>query len=153
MIEDLGEFLAHAVQLEAKAAEGYRILADKMSAQGNAEVAALFAKLGEFSQLHLAETQARYRALVGDFSPLAGDRFCWPDHHSPENPAALEMPGILDSRDAIQLALSLEREACDFYSSVANRTRSAELQELAQTFAEEESEHVSHLQRWLSRSE
>lgn len=151
MIDDLKDFLAHAVQLEADAAEGYAILGERMRAQGNDEVAALFAKLGEFSRLHLAETQQRYNDLAGEFVALQPGHFRWPDGSSPENPAAAETPADMDVLGAMQLALSLERGACDFYSAVANQTRSAAVQELAQAFTEEESEHVSHLERWLAR--
>ena len=77
--------------------------------------------------------------------------FRWPDGSSPENPlAALDQPG-LDVPRALQMALALERQACDFYATIAGQTRSEPVQELAQQFAEEESEHVSHLERWLAR--
>jgi rubrerythrin len=151
MIDDLPEFLAHAVRLEANAAEGYDWLAGYMQDQGNVEAAALFRKLGEFSRLHLAETQERYRQLVGEFVDLPGREWRWPDAHSPENPRSVTPARTIATRQAIQLALGLERDACDFYSSVANQTVNPQVQELAQTFAEEEAEHVQHLERWLAR--
>lgn len=151
MIDSMREFLAHAVQLEANAAAGYEVLAARMRGLGNDEVAALFAKLGEFSQLHLAETEARYRDATGEAPVLDPAGFRWPDGDSPENPASLPADAETRTREAIQMALGLERQACDFYSAVANQTRDAAVQELAQAFTEEESEHVSHLERWLAR--
>lgn len=151
MIDDLTEFLDHAVRLEANAAEGYAWLAVYMDSEDNVEAAALFRKLGEFSRMHLAETQQRYRTLVGEFVDLPERDWCWPDGDSPENPRATQPPRTIATRQAIELALGLERDACDFYSSVANQTLNAAVQELAQAFAEEEAEHVGHLERWLSR--
>lgn len=153
MIDDLAEFLAHAVRLEANAAAAHVRLADRMDAEDNPEVAALFRKLGELSRIHLAETQERYRHIVGDHVPLPEQSYHWPDGDSPENPPATMSDHCIDTRKAIEMALRLEREACDFYSAVANQTRNAEVQELAQTFTEEEAEHVSHLERWLERLE
>lgn len=151
MIEDLATFLAHAIRLEADAADGYDWLAARMDEQGNAGAAALFRKLGEFSCLHLAETHARYRLLVGECLKLPDSEYRWPDGDSPEDPRSTHPDTAIDSRQAIEMALGLERDACDFYSAVANQSRNAEVQELAQTFAEEESEHVSQLERWLQR--
>jgi rubrerythrin len=151
MIDDLTEFLDHAVRLEANAAEGYAWLAGYMDDKGNTEAAALFRKLGEFSCMHLAETQERYRQLVGEFVDLPDRDWRWPDGHSPENPRHASPPATIVTRQAIELALGLERDACDFYSMVANQTLNAQVQELAQAFAEEEAEHVGHLERWLSR--
>ncbi len=52
-----------------------------------------------------------------------------------------------NNRGAMETALETERRACDFYSAVAGQTGSERVQELAQMFAEEEAEHVEHLQR------
>ncbi|HRQ66314.1 MAG TPA: ferritin family protein [Xanthomonadaceae bacterium] len=151
MIDDLAEFLDHAVRLEANAAEGYAWLAGFMEDEGNIEVAALFGKLGEFSQMHLAETQERYRRLVGELVDVPERVWRWPDATTPESPRAVTPERSMATRQAIQLALGLERDACDFYSAVANQTLNPEVQELAQAFAEEEAEHVGHLERWLKR--
>lgn len=53
---------------------------------------------------------------------------------------------------ALHCALEVERRACDFYVHIAGRTRSPRVQELAQEFAEEEGEHVAHVQRWIERA-
>lgn len=149
MIDTLGDFLDYAVRLEAEAARGYDLLTSRMEAAGNAEVAALFSQLGKFSRMHLQETSDLYRDRLGREADL-DKPLQWPDGHSPESPR----PGVADPtnvRAAMLMALSLERHACDFYSMVANQSRDAEVQELAQEFADEEAEHVSHLERWLQR--
>lgn len=151
MIEDLREFLAHAVQLEADAAAGYALLGARLRERGNIQLAGLFERLGEFSRLHLAETRLRYRELTGSDPPPAPAQPRWPDAHTPEDPRARALPAGLDERGALELALGMERGACDFYSLVANQSRDPAVQELAQVFADEESEHVDHLLRWMAR--
>ncbi len=152
MIESLKDFLAHAVRLETNAAEGYEWLADFMQNEGNAEVAALFRKLGEFSHMHRAEIIERYRQVAGEFVELPESAYRWPDGHSPEDPRATHPASDINTNQALQIALRMEREACDFYSAVANQSQNSEVQEVAQTFAEEESGHVSHLERWIARN-
>jgi len=151
MIDDLEQLLRLAARVEADAAEGYARLAERMAGIGNAEVAALFAKFGDFSQLHLAEVLGLQANELGREFDTALDPPSWPDGHSPEDPLALAPVDELDPRGAIELALETERRACDFYAAVSGQTRSERIQELSQMFAEEESEHVEHLQRWLAR--
>lgn len=151
MIEDLRDFLSHAVQLEADAAAGYAELAARLQQQGNLALARLFERLGEFSRLHLAETRQRFRDLTGSDPSPAAAPLRWPDPTTPEDPRARELASDLSERGALELALGLERSACDFYSLVANQSRNPAVQELAQVFAEEESAHVDHLLRWLAR--
>ncbi|RFF27377.1 MULTISPECIES: ferritin family protein [unclassified Wenzhouxiangella] len=151
MIDDLERFLRLAAKLEADAADGYARLAEIMRPDGHHEVADMFAKFGEFSRLHLAEVRELQKdELDREFDPRV-DEPEWPDAHSPENPLALAPLTDITPKGAIDMALETERRACDFYSAVAGQTRSDRVQELAQMFAEEEGEHVEHLQRWLGR--
>lgn len=151
MIDDLERFLRLAALLEFDAAEGYAGLAETMRQSGNREVADLFMKFGEFSRLHLAEVRELQREELGREFDVRGDDPAWPDGHSPENPLALAPRSDATPRGAIELALETERRACDFYAAVSGQTASERVQELAQMFAEEEAEHVAHLQRWLER--
>jgi len=153
MIDDLERFLRLAAKLEADAADGYARLAQTMQQGGHDEVAGMFAKFGEFSRLHLAEVRELQENELGrEFDPRLDDPV-WPDEHSPENPLALAPLADITPRGAVDMALETERRACDFYSAIAGQTGSERVQELAQMFAEEESEHVEHLQRWLERIE
>lgn len=153
MIDNLERFLRLAAKLELDAAEGYASLAGSMRESGHREVADLFAKFGEFSRLHLAEVHGLQREELGQAFDTSADDPRWPDGHSPENPLALAPLSDITPRGAIEMALETERRACDFYSAVAGQTASDRVQELAQMFAEEESEHVEHLERWLERIE
>ena len=151
MIHTLERFLRCAAMLEADAAAGYDQLAEKMDDIGDDEVTALFSKFGEFSRLHHKEVREIQQRELGKIFEDRLDDILWPDSWSPENPLAhAELEGITP-RKAIETALETERRACDFYATIAGQTRSERVQELAQEFAEEEAEHVEHLERWLGR--
>lgn len=150
MIDDVARFLAHAIRLEADAAETYERLALQMEERANVSVSALFRKFAGYSRQHLAEARERAAREAGAVPELAPDAYRWPDRRSPETPAPTDIQR-LTVRGALEMALATERSACDFYSAVAGQTRSQEVQELAQEFAEEEAEHVEALERWLQR--
>jgi rubrerythrin len=150
MLDDVALFLAHAVRLEADAAETYERLALQMDERANVSVATLFRKFAGYSRQHLGEARERAAEEPGGVLELAPEEYFWPDGHSPETPMPDDLKG-LTVRGALELALETERRACDFYSAVAGQTVSADVQELAQEFAEEEAEHVEALERWLDR--
>jgi rubrerythrin len=152
MIDDVALFLAHAVRLEADAAETYDRLAMQMEERANVSVAALFRKLGGYSYQHLGEARERASRETGRVLELAPEEYRWPDGRSPETPQPGELQR-LTVRGALEMALATERRACDFYATIAGQTRSDAVQELAQEFAEEEAEHVEALERWLARLE
>lgn len=151
MIDELGVFLAHAIRLEADAAETYERLAQEMEGRANPDVAALFRKFAAYSRMHLADARERAGREVGGLPRLSEPDFHWPDGRSPETPAPADLE-LLGVRGALELALATERQACDFYATVAGQTRSERVQELAQEFAEEEAEHVMALEHWLAQS-
>ena len=150
MFNDLGMFLHCAAILEADAARGYDQLAVLMAKQGKQDVAAMFTQFARFSRLHHQEID-RLRILELGSRAESQDEVTWPDGHSPEDPLAVAELSSMTPRKAVETALETERRACDFYATVAGQTRSARIQELAQEFAEEEAEHVEHLERWLKR--
>lgn len=150
MIDDVALFLTHAVRLEADAAETYERLALQMEERANVTVADLFRKFAGYCRQHLAEARERAAREAGGVLDLAADEYRWPDGHSPEAPRPIDIQR-LTVRGALEMALETERGACDFYSAIAGQTRSQQVQELAQEFAEEEAEHVDALERWLER--
>lgn len=150
MIDDVALFLTYAVKLEADAAETYERLGAQMEERANISVAALFRRFAGYCRQHLAEARERAAREAGGVLDLAPQDYRWPDGRSPEAPAAIDIHQ-LTVRAALEMALETERNACDFYSAVAGQTRSQQVQELAQEFAEEEAEHVEALEHWLGR--
>lgn len=152
MHDSLEQFLRCAARLEADAAEGYETLAGAIDGRTFGEVKALFVKFAGFSLMHMEEVLEIQRRELAKIYEVDDDRFEWPDGLSPENPLAIvKLEGITPEK-ALEYALEVERRACDFYSHLAGQTRSSRVQELAQEFAEEEAEHVEHIERWLART-
>jgi rubrerythrin len=150
MIDDVSIFLAHAVRLEADAAQTYDRLALQMEERSNVAVAELFRKFAGYSHQHLREARARAASEPGGEVCLSPEEFSWPDGRSPETPQPRDLYR-LTVRGALEMALDTERRACDFYAAIAGQTCCGHVQELAQEFAEEEAEHVAALERWLAR--
>ena len=148
-IHDPALFLAHACALEEDAAHRFADLSEAMKTYGNAEVAAFFGKMAEFSRLHLAE--ARKRSGFRDLPTLAPEDFQWPDGESPE---AASMEGshyLMTVEYALELALESERRGQAFYAEVAKTTTDSEVRMMAEEFAAEEAEHVAQLELWAKR--
>lgn len=152
MHDSLEQFLRCAAKLEADAADGYDQLAAAIDSTRFAEVEELFRRFAGFSRMHMAEVLEIQRRELAREYPVDDDRFEWPDQFSPENPLGVVSLEDITPVRALEYALEVERQACDFYSHIAGRTRSASVQQLAQEFAEEEAEHVAHIERWLARS-
>lgn len=151
MIDALEQFLRCAARLEADAADGYDRLVAEIDGRAHPEVQQLFRSFARFSRMHLGEVLSIQRRELAREYAVDDDRYDWPDGLSPENPlAVVELDGITPLR-ALEYALEVERRACDFYAHIAGRTRSAQVQQLAQEFAEEEAQHVAELQRWIDR--
>ena len=147
MLESVEEFLAHAVRLEKEAADRFGQLADAMKSCGNAEVGKLFRKLSDYSRMHLAEAQARsgYR----DIPRLAPNDFEWPDLESPETAAIWAADPMIGRDQALEIALTAEAAGLRYYQAVHDATGDPEIRALAKLFAEEESEHVAELEKWI----
>ncbi len=163
MFDALEQFLRCAARLEADAADGYDTLYHRLDdrlhhrpssetdRRVHAEVQELFRSFARFSRMHLNDVLAIQRRELAREYPVDDDRYVWPDGFSPENPLAVVELDEITPLKALEYALEIERRACDFYAHVAGSTRSAQVQELAQEFAEEEAEHVTELQRWIER--
>lgn len=142
-------FLAHAIKLEQDAAVLFEELADVMESANNGELESFFRQMAQFARLHLADAKALAKGMeLPDYKP---DCFVWGEKPSPEcAPLSLAQATTIKER-ALALALEGERGARDFYKSVAASTPDADIRALALEFAEEESEHVAELERWIGR--
>ncbi|MBX3605876.1 MAG: ferritin family protein [Piscinibacter sp.] len=140
-------FLAHAVALEREAARRYEELAAAMGTEGNRELALFFTRMAHYSRLHLSDAMARggFRKLP----PLAAHEYDWPDGTSPEMADWAGVDALMGVQEALRLALDGERRGHAYYALIAASTADAELQRIAQAFADEESEHVRELERQL----
>jgi rubrerythrin len=144
-------FLAHAVELEAEAADRYAELADSMEAHNNIEVATLFRDLSGYSRKHMEEVQG----IAAGFGPLpkvAPWEFEWSDNEeSPESAAFENTHYLMKPHHALKLAMRCEVQGNKYYAAVAAQTKDPEVAKYAALFAEEEAEHVELVARWLER--
>lgn len=144
-------FLAHAVALETEAGERYEELADVMDVHNNAEIAALFRQMSEFSRLHAA--QVRERANPHQPLPrLKSWEYRWDAPEPPESGDNADTHYLMAPYHALLFALSNERRGWEYYNGVATASRDAEVRAMAAEFAAEEAEHVTTLERWLDRT-
>jgi rubrerythrin len=148
-MEEIELFLAHAIQLERDAARRFEDLMHSMQTAGNGEVERLFGRLGEFSRLHLKDAMARggFRTLP----ELGPGEFQWPDGVTPEAAGWQGVDSSLDVLGALQVALAGERSGWAYYQAIAAATHDPEVARMAESFALEEAQHVSELERWIAR--
>lgn len=137
-------FLAHAVRLEAAAAQRSEELADAMQTWGNKEVEAFFRKMAEYSRLHLKD--AMNRAGFRAYSEIPQDGYTWPDGVPPESTDWWAVDGLLDIGGAIEMALAGEKRGHEYYAGVARATSNPTVRAMAEEFAAEEAEHVEMLE-------
>ena len=147
-MESVEEFLAYAVNLESEAATRFGQLADAMDACGNREVGRLFRRLSDYSRLHLAD--ARARSGFRDIPKMKPGEFIWPGLESPETAAIWAADPFMGRDEALEIALDAETASYDYYKSVLDATADPEIKVMAKEFAEEESEHVAELQKWIA---
>ena len=148
-MDSVSLFLVHAIQLERDAARRFEDLMHSMQTAGNREVEGLFRRLGELSRMHLRSAMAR-----GGFQSLpelAPGEFQWPDDMTPEAASWHGVDAGLDVLGALQLALAGERSGHDYYATVARTTPDPEVRAMSSSFALEEAQHVTELERWLAR--
>jgi rubrerythrin len=142
----LPEFLAHAVALEEEAAGRYLELADMMEAHLNDAVSAVFRDMTRFSQMHRDEIKARVGAI--ELPQLKSWEYRW--RSPPEVGGEEGFDYMIEAYNALKYAHANELRAMQYYRSVAEESTDAEVRLLATEFANEESEHVAALDKWIA---
>ncbi|PPD43616.1 MAG: rubrerythrin [Methylocystis sp.] len=147
-MESVEEFLAYAIKLEQEAASRFGQLADAMEASGNREVGKLFQRLAHASRLHLAE--ARARSGFREIPEMKPADYVWPDLESPEAAAIWGTDPLIGREQALEIALEAETAGLDYYQSVLDATHDPDIKVLAKQFIEEETGHVTALQKSIA---
>ena len=147
-IESLEEFLAHASALELESVERYEELADAMEVHNNPEVAELFRKLAEFGQKHADEVSLMSSNL--ELPNLPPWEFKWLTPESPESALIEDAHYLMNSHQALDMAIHNEQRGQEFYAKVAETSPNPDVRELAASFAQEEQEHLDLLKEWRS---
>ena len=147
--EQLGEFLAHSVELESEARERYLELSQAMAEHNNDAVAEFFGRMAEESRLHLEEVAEI--AQSHDLPELKAWEFDWPEEESPEAASYEAVHYRMTLRQAMLLALDNERAAEKFYRSFAESSEDETTRRLAAQFSAEEASHGAQLVKMLGK--
>lgn len=148
-IDSVEVLLAHSITMETEAAERYNEIADAMDVHNNPEVANLFKTLAGYANKHAAEMQGRAKSIT--LPHIAPWNFIWEDGDSPEAANVFQTHYKMTPYHVLQLAMTVEKGAFDFYSKIATDSDNDDVIALAKEFAEEESEHVTLLEGWVGR--
>lgn len=134
------QFFAHALAIEAEAAERYRALADQMRTHHNLRCARLFDHLATLEDAHTAGLKKSAHAI--DLSKLPPWSYHW---SSPESPEAVPFDRahyLMTEHHALMEALESEKRAKDFFDRVAAHSPNPDVHVLALQFAAEEQRHI-----------
>lgn len=146
-MDEINLFLRHAIHVERDAARRFEDLMHAMRTAGNRDVERLFKRLGELSRMHLKAATAR--GGFRDLPDVALEDLQWPDGITPEAASWCGADEHLDALGALELALEGERRGHAYYDAIARASKDAEVRATARTFADEESQHVAELERWI----
>lgn len=146
-MESMEAFLAHAIAIEAEAAERYGELADQMRALGNAACAALFDRLASLERQHAERLQHQTSGKV--LPKIAPWDYQWEGTEAPETVSYGGNYYLMTPRQALELALLNEERAQGFFVSISKRALKPDVQALARQYAEEERQHVELISKWL----
>jgi rubrerythrin len=149
-IDNVGEFLVHALELEHESAAHYEQLADSMEVHHNEAVATMFRRLAQLSDEHANQVGEHARGMA--LPRIAPWEFKWNCPGGPEGGDCLhgEISYQMSAVQALELALHNETRGHDFYARTASRSRDAEVRALAAEMAAEEAEHVELLRKLLA---
>jgi rubrerythrin len=148
-IANIADLLALAYQIEADAVQRYTDLAEQMETHNNQELVKVFRDLARAEGIHAEEI----RKLAGDIDLVAqAQRLArWKKGGSPEEADLGAAHYLMTPWHALQLALTGEKRALDFFKSVVASTKDAKIKEMAAEFVEEEAEHVNLVYRLLRK--
>lgn len=146
-MDSIHTFLAHAIRLEAAAAQRSDELADAMQTWGNREVEAFFRRMAEYSRLHLKDAMSR--AGFRQFSDVPDDGYEWPDGVPPESSDWWGVDGLMGIEHAIEMALAGEKRGLDYYEHIVATSSNERVRAMAAEFVAEEREHVAELEKQL----
>jgi rubrerythrin len=145
---DLDIFLAYSMALEEEAADRHGELADMMDVHNNPEVAETFRRLAHYSRLHAQEI--RDRSQGSSLPRIAPWDFGWETMEGPETADVGEMNYLMNTAQALKIAMGNEQRAHQFYFDISRGSPDAEVRALAAEFADEEKEHLALLEQWLT---
>ena len=150
-IHDLDTFLAYSIALEEEAAERHDELADMLDVHNNPGVAATFRKLAHYSRLHAQDIRGHSKDRR--LPVIAPWDFGWEDMEGPETADIGDVNYLMNTAQALQIAMGNEQRAHDFYYEISRESADPEIKAMAGEFAEEEKEHLDLLKMWMDSTD
>jgi len=146
VIGSTAELYVHAIAMEREATERYTELAQRMSDEGNDEVAALFARLAAHESEHLA---ALRRRTAGVALPALDTDYSWIDSGAPETLAHDFVFRLMTPQQALSIALRAEKRAKAFFEQAQRVADDPATRSLAREMAAEEAGHIEMIEALL----
>jgi rubrerythrin len=148
-ITSITDLLALAYQIEADAVQRYTELAEQMETHNNQELVGVFRDLARAEGIHAEEI----RKMADDIDLMAQAQRLgrWKKGGSPEEADLGAAHYLMTPWHALQLALTGEKQALAFFTSVVDSTKDAKIKDMAAEFVEEEAEHVNLVYRLLRK--
>jgi len=148
-ITSITDLLALAYQIEADAVQRYTELAEQMETHNNQELVTVFRDLARAEGIHAEEI----RKMAGDIDLAAQAQRLgrWKKGGSPEEADLGAAHYLMTPWHALQLALTGEKQALAFFTSILDSANDAKIKERAAEFGEEEAEHVNLVHRLLRK--
>ena len=148
-ITSISDLLALAYQIEADAVQRYTELAEQMETHNNQELVTVFRDLARAEGIHAEEI----RKMAGDIDlAVQAQRLGrWKKGGSPEEADLGAAHYLMTPWHALQLALTGEKQALAFFTSILDSANDAKIKERAAEFVEEEAEHVNLVYRLLRK--
>jgi len=146
VIGSTAELYVHAIAMEREATERYTELAQRMSDEGNEEVAALFARLAAHESEHLA---ALRRRTAGVALPALDTDYSWIDSGAPETLAHDFVFRLMTVQQALSIALRAEKRAKAFFEQAQRVADDPAMRSLAREMAAEEAGHIGMIEALL----
>jgi rubrerythrin len=148
-ITSIADLLALAHQIEADAVHRYTDLAEQMETHNNRELVNVFRDLARAEGIHAEEIQK----IAGDVDLVAQAQRLgrWKKGDSPEQADLGAAHYLMTPWHALQLALTGEKQALAFFTSILDSAKDAKIKDMAAEFVEEEAEHVNLVHRLLRK--
>jgi len=148
-ITNIADLFAIAYQIEIDAVERYKMLAEQMETHNNPDLVRIFRDLARAEGIHAEEI----RRQANDIDIVAHARTVakWERGDSPEEADLSEAHYLMTPWHALQLALRGEERALAFFTHILETTQDEKIKQMAQEFAEEETEHVDLCHKLLKK--
>jgi len=147
-IGSVPELYAHALAIEREAAARYLEFAERMADEGSDHVATLFRSLARFEAGHVAQLEEATRDMT--LPEIPAGQYAWLDAGAPETAAHDLVFRLMTPHDALEIALTAEQRARQFFDQVYENSDNEQLRELALDMAREEDDHVAWVERALA---